>query len=93
MKKKPAVFQWHKRFRKGHTNIDDLGSGCLFSSTPNENAEQIREIVCEDRRITIAVIPSELGIADCSIRSILQDDLKLNIIFDCLHMIPRNVIT
>ncbi|GBO06129.1 hypothetical protein AVEN_35209-1 [Araneus ventricosus] len=50
--KKTAMYEWHKRFRKGRTNIeDDPRTGRPSSSTADENVERVREIVREDRRI------------------------------------------
>ncbi|GBO15495.1 Putative uncharacterized protein FLJ37770 [Araneus ventricosus] len=80
---KTAVYEWHKRFREGRTNIEDdpRPAPARSSSTADENVERVREIVRADRRI------SELGISHGSGHSILHDDLNMRRI--CLHMVPK----
>ncbi|GBN89471.1 hypothetical protein AVEN_14452-1 [Araneus ventricosus] len=48
--KKTTVYERHKRFREGRTNIDDPRTGRPSSSTADENVERVREIVRVDRR-------------------------------------------
>ena len=82
--KKTAVYEWHKRFREGRTNIkDDPRTRRPSSSTADENVERVREIVRADRRITVDSIASELGISHGSVHSILHDDLNIQ---KCYHL-------
>lgn len=68
------MYQCHKRFRESRTNIDDeIWAGRPFSSNAYENVERVREILREDRRITIDGIASELGISHGSVPSIFHD--------------------
>ncbi|GBL87823.1 Putative uncharacterized protein FLJ37770 [Araneus ventricosus] len=44
--KNTAVYEWHKRFREGRTNIEEVTrTGRPSSSIADENAERVREIV------------------------------------------------
>ncbi|GBL63366.1 Putative uncharacterized protein FLJ37770 [Araneus ventricosus] len=50
--KNTAVYESHKRFREGHTSIeDDPRTGRPSSSTADENVERVPENVRADRRI------------------------------------------
>jgi hypothetical protein len=47
--KKSSVFDWHKRFKKGHDNvIDDERSGSPRSHRPDENVEKVQNLVHSD---------------------------------------------
>jgi hypothetical protein len=53
------IFEWFCRFKRGETSVEDLGSPS--TSHTDENAENVRKIVNEDRRNTITEIAGRLG--------------------------------
>jgi len=57
------VFQWHARFKTGHTIVDDdQCTGRLKNCTTPETVTQIQELVRQDRRGNIRDIADEVVI-------------------------------
>ena len=59
---KTRVYEWYKRFQDGREDVEDNerpGS----SSTTDENVEKVKEMVMNDRRITISEVADDVGIS------------------------------
>uniref|UniRef100_A0A1B6MJV2 Mos1 transposase HTH domain-containing protein n=1 Tax=Graphocephala atropunctata TaxID=36148 RepID=A0A1B6MJV2_9HEMI len=86
--KKSQVYEWHKRFREGRINIeDDDRSGRPSTATTDDNIERVRQVVRENRRITIDEILSKVNLSHGSVHTILHDHLNMHRI--CLRMVPK----
>jgi len=61
--KKTAVFKWVKRFSEGRESVtDEERSGWSATSTTEENIAEVRQIVHENRRLTVRSIAEQVGI-------------------------------
>ena len=57
------VFQWHARFKPGHTSFDDdEHTGRPRSCTTPETVARIQEIIRQDQRQTIRDIAGEVDV-------------------------------
>ena len=66
---------------------DDPKSGRPCTSTTNANIENVRQLVCSDRRLTIRAIANEVGMDKETVRTILEDTLGTRKV--CAKMEPR----
>ena len=56
------LFEWHRRFKEGRNEVEDhRKSGRPSTSRIDENVERVRQKVRSDRRLTVRMIPDELG--------------------------------
>ena len=77
--KKTCVYKWIERFRDGREAVeDDEGRGRPTTSKNNEKIDFVRNLVKEDRRLTVYQIVETVGILVGSDHSILHDDLCLS---------------
>jgi len=61
--KKTAVYKWVKRFSERRESVtDEERSGRLATSRTEENIAKIRQIVCENRRLTERSIAEQVNI-------------------------------
>ena len=82
------VFEWHKRFVEGREDVeDDPKPGRPCTSTTDTNIEKVRQLVRNDRRLTIRVITNKVGMDKETIRTILVDTLGMRKV--CAKMVPR----
>ena len=57
------VFQWHARFKTGHTSVeDDECTGRPTSCITPETVARIQELIWQDRRLTIRDIAEEVEV-------------------------------
>ena len=82
------VFEWHKRFASGRTDVeDDPKSGRPTTSRNEENIQKVKKLVRSDRRLTVRMLAEELGLRRESVRLILTEDLGMKKI--CAKMVPK----
>lgn len=82
------VFEWHKRFASGRTDLeDDPRSGRPTTSRNEENIQKVKKLVRSDRRLTVRMLAEELGLRRESVRLILTEDLGMKKI--CAKMVPK----
>lgn len=82
------VFEWHKRFASGRTDVeDDPKSGRPTTSRNEENIQKVKKLVRSDRRLTVRMLAEELGLRRESVRIILTEDLGMKKI--CAKMVPK----
>ena len=61
---KTRVYEWYKRFQDGREDVeDDEGPGRPSTSTTYENVEKVKEMVMNDRRITVREVADDVGIS------------------------------
>lgn len=72
------VFEWHKRFKEGREDVEDNSrSGRPTTSRTELNVERVRQVVCNDRRVTIRTIASQLDMKKDSVWKIVTEDLGM----------------
>ena len=72
------VFQWHRRFHEGREDVDDdPRAGRPATSKTEEIIQQVRQVVCGDRRLTVRIIADEVGINHNAVWEILTQDLGM----------------
>jgi len=61
--KKTAVYKWVKRFSEGRESVtDEERSGLPATSRTEENIGKVRQIVRENRRLTVRNIAKQVNI-------------------------------
>ena len=71
-----CVHEWFKRFREGRDTTEDAPHSVRPSTsrTP-EIIEKVRQMLEQDRRLTLRLIVEELGIIKDTAHTIVRDDL------------------
>ena len=60
---KTRVYEWYKRFQDGREDVeDDERPGRPSTSQTDENVEKVKEMIMNDRRITIRELADDVGI-------------------------------
>ena len=71
-------FEWHSRFKSGRTSLEDNErSGRPSTSTTPENFEEIKQIVYQDRRITINEVADIVDASFGTVQAILTSYLNM----------------
>ena len=75
---KKRVYEWYKRFQDGREDVeDDERPGRPSTSTTDENVEKVKEMVMNDRRITIREVADDVGISIVSCHEIFSNVLGM----------------
>ena len=75
---KTRVYKRYKRFQDGREDVeDDERPGRPSTSTTNENVEKVKEMVTNDRRITIIEVVGDVGISIGSCHEICSNVLGM----------------
>jgi transposase len=70
---KAQTFEWFSRFKRGETSVEDSErSGRPSTGRTEENVENVRKIVIEDRRNTIKEMAGRLGLSYGTCQRILR---------------------
>jgi histone-lysine N-methyltransferase SETMAR len=73
-----TVVKWCAEFKRGRASCEDADrSGRPSTSVSEETIGKVRDLVMNDRRLTVRCISESVGISYGSIHSILTDHLKL----------------
>jgi len=76
--KKTAVYRWVKRFSEGRESVtDEERTGLPATSRTEENIAKARQIVRENRHLTVRSIAEHVNIDRETIRKILTEDLDM----------------
>lgn len=74
-----TIYRWIAQFADGREAIeDDDRSGRPSTSTNDKKVDEVRELLEEDRRISVKVIAKTLNISVGSVETILKDRLGLS---------------
>ena len=88
--KKTAVYKWVKRFSEGRESVtDEERSGRPATSKTEENIAKVRQIVLENRRLTVRSIAEQVNINRETVRKILTEDLDMRKV--CAKMAPKEL--
>ena len=88
--KKTAVYKWVKRFSEGRESVtDEERSGRPATSRTEENIANIRNILRENRRLTIRSIGEQVNIDRETVRKIFKEDLDMRKV--CTKMVPKEL--
>jgi len=88
--KKTAVYKWVKRFSEGRESVtDEERSGRPATSRTEENIAKVRQIVRENRRLTVRSIAEQVNIDRETVRKILTEDLDMRKV--CARMVPKQL--
>ena len=75
---KTRVYESYKRFQDGREDVeDDERPGRLSTSTTDENVEKVKEMVMNDRQITIREVANDVGILISSCHEIFLNVLGM----------------
>jgi len=88
--KKTAVYKWVKSFYEGIESVtDEERSGRPATSRTEENVAKTRQIVRENRRLTVKTIVEQVNIDRETVRKILTEDLDKRKM--CAEMVPKEL--
>ena len=75
---KTRVYEWYKRFKEGREDVeDDDRPGRPSTSITDDNVEQVKKMILENRRITIREVADDVGISFGSCQAIFSDVLGM----------------
>ena len=72
------VFKWHKRFKDGRESIEDDERGGRSPSVRSTVVRKVRDLINEDRRFTVRILSSDVGISKSTVQRILKEDLNMS---------------
>ena len=79
-----------KRFSEGKENVtDEERSGRPATSRTEENIVKVRQILHENRRLTVRSIAEQVNIDRETVRKILTEDLDIRKV--CAKMVPKEL--
>ncbi|KAJ4431362.1 hypothetical protein ANN_19959 [Periplaneta americana] len=85
-----CVYEWFKCFREGKETIEDEPrSGRPSTSRTPEMIEKERQMLAQDRRLTLRLIAEELDISKDTVHTIIRDDLGKRKI--CSRFVPHKL--
>ena len=88
--KETAVCKWVKRFSEGRETVTgEERSGRPPTSVTEENLAKIRQIVRENRRLTVRSIAEQVNVDRETVRKILTEDLDMRKM--CAKMVPKEL--
>jgi len=88
--KKTAVYKWVKRFSEGRESFtDEERSGRPATSRTEENIAKFRQILRENRRLTVRSIAEQVNIDRETVRKILTENLDMRKV--CAKMAPKEL--
>jgi len=89
--KKTAVYKWVKRFSEGRESVTDgERSGRPATSRTTENIANVRQIVRENRRLTVRSVAEQVNINRETVRKILTEDLDMRKVCVCKKWSQRS---
>ena len=72
------VFKSHKRFKDGRESIEDYKRVGRSPSVRSTVVRKVRDLINEDRRFTVRILLSDLGISKSTVQRILKEDLNMS---------------
>jgi len=87
---KTAVYKWVKHFSEGREGVtDEERSGPVATSSTEENIANVRQIVRENRRLTVRSIAEQVNIDRVTVMKILTEDFDMRKV--CAKMVPKEL--
>jgi len=87
---KTAVYKWVKRFSEGRDSVtDEERSGRPAANRSEENIAKVRQIVRENRRLTVRSIAQQVNVDRETVRKIVTEDLDKRKV--CAKMVPKEL--
>ena len=88
--KKTAVYSWVKRFCEGRESAADKErSGRPATSRTEENFAKNRQIVRENRRLTVRSLAEQVNMDRETVRKIITEDLDMRKV--CANVVPKEI--
>jgi len=88
--KKTAVYKWVKRFPEGREGVtEEERSKRPATSRTEKNIAKLRQILRENRRLTVRSIAEQMNIDRETISKILTEDLDMRKV--CAKMVPKEL--
>jgi len=88
--KKTAVYRWVKRFSERRESVtNEESSGRPATSKTEENIAKVRQIMRENRRLTVRSIAERVNIDRETVRKILTEDLDMRKL--CAKMVRKEL--
>ena len=88
--KKTAVNKWVKRFSEGRESVtEEERSGRPATNRTEENIAKVRQILRENRRLTVRSIAEQVNIDRETVRKMLTEDLDMRKV--CAKMDPKEL--
>jgi len=88
--KKTAVYKWMERFSEGRESItDEERKRRSATSRTEENIAKVRQILRENRRLTVRSIAEQVNIYRETVRKIVTEDLDMRKV--CAKMVPNEL--
>jgi len=88
--KKTAVYKLVKCFSEGRESVTvEERSGWPATSRTEENIAKVRQIMQENRRLTVRSIAEQVNIDRETVRKILTEDLDMRKV--CAKMVPKEL--
>jgi len=88
--KKTTVYQWHERFTLGRESVkDDERSGRPSTSKTDKKIDKVKEMLTENRKLTIRELADNLNIAYGSVQDIIVNDLGLRRV--AAKLVPKDL--
>ena len=76
--KQTTAFEWFKKFKDGRQSVlDDVRIGRPVVVRQPAKIEKIRDMIYQNRRITIREIVEEMGVSFGTVQKIIHEDLRL----------------
>jgi hypothetical protein len=73
------MYGWIEMFKNGHTSVNDAEhSGGLTTATTARNEERARELILQNRRVTVDEIAELQNINIGSANSVVHDNLQFH---------------
>ena len=83
-----SFYPWFNRFSETNKQVEDEPrSGALKSARKEENIQEVRRLVMQDRRMSVRMISEAVGISIGTVDTILTKDLKLHKV--CVKFFPK----
>jgi len=88
--KKTTVYKWVKRFSEGKESVtEEERSGRPATSRTEENIAKVRQILRENRQLTVSSIAEQVNIDRETVRKILTEDFDMRKV--SAKMVPKDL--
>jgi len=82
------VYEWTEKFKNGVTSVEDSRRpGPAFTAVKEDNIAAMKNVIRENRRITVVEVASLLDISVGSAHHIIHDELKFQKV--CARWVPK----